>query len=222
MIIKNTYVIEDDINLEMDGFMNRKQITLQEKWEYDIQSYKKSGGMRVTVLQCSKCEHWIKTDLFNCLKYTKGDKPVSVVNSKKECPFFKSKINISIDSVDDFQSKVKGGILGAIVGDALGVPVEFTDRKERKKDPVREMRAYGIYNQPFETWSDDSSMMLCLIDSLTEGYSADKLADKFVAFAKNAYLTPYDEVFDIGNAVMNAVENIPIRVRIISTKNIHI
>lgn len=34
----------------------------------------------------------------------------------------------------------KGGLWGLIVGDALGVPVEFQDREELEKNPVIDMR----------------------------------------------------------------------------------
>ena len=74
------------------------------------------------------------------------------------------------------------GLFGFCVGDALGVPVEFSDRRKRKADPVREMRAYGTYHQPAGTWSDDTSLMLCLIDAVNQGYSIQKAADNFVDF----------------------------------------
>ena len=41
------------------------------------------------------------------------------------------------------KERILGGLWGAIVGDALGVPVEFTSREERKKDPVTDMRGLG-------------------------------------------------------------------------------
>ena len=66
------------------------------------------------------------------------------------------------------------GLFGFCVGDALGVPVEFSDRRKRKADPVREMRAYGTYHQPAGTWSDDTSLMLCLIDAVNQGYSIQR------------------------------------------------
>ena len=37
-------------------------------------------------------------------------------------------------------SVIKAGIFGVVVGDALGVPVEFTSRAERKADPVIDMQ----------------------------------------------------------------------------------
>ena len=44
------------------------------------------------------------------------------------------------------KDKVKNALFGAIVGDALGVPVEFMDREEIKAAPVTDMRGYGTYN----------------------------------------------------------------------------
>ena len=98
------------------------------------------------------------------------------------------------------------GLFGFCVGDALGVPVEFSDRCKRKADPVREMRAYGTYHQPAGTWSDDTSLMLCLIDAVNQGYSIQKAADNFVDFYKNGAFTPYGEVFDIGISTREAIE----------------
>ena len=98
------------------------------------------------------------------------------------------------------------GLFGFCVGDALGVPVEFSAREERKKDPVREMRAYGTHRQPAGTWSDDTSLMLCLIDAINRGYSIQKVADNFIDFYRNGAFTPYGEVFDIGMSTRDAIE----------------
>ena len=69
---------------------------------------------------------------------------------------------------DTLRSRMLGGLWGSVVGDALGVPVEFSTREQRDLDPVREVRGYGTYNQPPGTWSDDSSLMLCTLLSLSE------------------------------------------------------
>ena len=59
--------------------------------------------------------------------------------------------------------KVYAGILGLVVGDALGVPVEFQKRGAFR---VTDMTGYGTYNQPPGTWSDDSSLTLATLESL--------------------------------------------------------
>ncbi len=101
--------------------------------------------------------------------------------------------------------KIKDGIIGLIVGDSLGVPVEFTDRSQLDANPVRNMREYGIHWQPKGTWSDDSSLTLCLIDALLDGYSIERLAEKFVKWHRDGYLTPYGEVFDVGITTSGAI-----------------
>ena len=52
------------------------------------------------------------------------------------------------------------GMMGLVVGDAIGVPVEFSSREEREQDPVKEMRGYGTYPVAKGSWSDDSSMAI--------------------------------------------------------------
>ena len=62
--------------------------------------------------------------------------------------------------------RIKGSLYGFLVGDALGVPVEFISRKELSTKLVKDMLEYGTHNQPKGTWSDDSSMILATIDSM--------------------------------------------------------
>ena len=47
-------------------------------------------------------------------------------------------------------------LYGAIVADALGVPVEFKDRDYLIENPVNDMIGYGTYNLPKGSWSDDT------------------------------------------------------------------
>ena len=186
--------------------MNENYLSLSEKWMIDVEAYRQSGGMLIRDPQCRMCKYWIKNDAWHCKQYPKEKKPSFVLDAEKECTKFNSIEDIRISATSVFECKMKGGIWGAIVGDALGVPMEFSERHTRKKDPVGEMRAYGTYHQPFGTWSDDSSMMLCLIESIVEGLSCDGLADKFIQFEENAYMTPYNVVFDIGNTVARAID----------------
>ena len=90
------------------------------------------------------------------------------------------------------------GIMGVVVGDALGVPVEFSFREELAADPVTDMRGYGTYGLPKGTWSDDSSMALATLDSLCSGYNPDDMMIKFAKWLKEGEYTPYGKVFDAG------------------------
>ena len=45
-------------------------------------------------------------------------------------------------------NKIKSVIMGHVVGDALGVPVEFVSRTELDQNPVEDMEGYGTYPYP--------------------------------------------------------------------------
>ena len=100
---------------------------------------------------------------------------------------------------------VLDGIMGLCVADALGVPVEFMERRSLKRNPVVNMREYGTYNQPKGTWSDDTSMTLCLLDSLSNGLDYDNIMTKFLDWFKKGEYTPYGQAFDIGNGTRRAL-----------------
>lgn len=100
-----------------------------------------------------------------------------------------------------------GAVIGHIVGDALGVPVEFLSREKLAKEPVTGMLGYLSHNVPRGTWSDDSSMMLCTLDSLTSAQCID-LSDmmmRFSRWAKEGYLTPYGRAFGVGRTILRAL-----------------
>lgn len=103
---------------------------------------------------------------------------------------------------------IKGSIWGLIVGDALGVPVEFKEREALRKHPVTDMMEYGTHYQPKGTWSDDSSMMLCTLDSLgSKGkIDYDDIMAKFASWLFESEYTPYGESFDYGGATCRAIE----------------
>jgi ADP-ribosyl-[dinitrogen reductase] hydrolase len=70
------------------------------------------------------------------------------------------------------------------------------------------MVGYGTHSQPPGTWSDDSSLMFCLIESLCVGYDVEDIAKKFVKWYGSGYWTPYGRVFDIGNATLEAIHRL--------------
>jgi ADP-ribosylglycohydrolase len=104
--------------------------------------------------------------------------------------------------------RIRGGILGAILGDAIGVPVEFRSREYLKRFPVIDMRAFGTHHQPKGTWSDDSSLMLCLIETIVEGFDINLLGQKFIDWKNEGYWTPHGKVFDIGFTTRTAIDKI--------------
>lgn len=107
----------------------------------------------------------------------------------------------------DFMGKAEDGILALCVADALGVPAEFQSREQLAVDPVSGMRGYGSHAVPAGSWSDDSSMALCLADSIGEtgGVDYDDIMGRFVRWVEDGAYTPHGKLFDIGRICMEAV-----------------
>jgi len=97
------------------------------------------------------------------------------------------------------------GIMGLCVADAIGVPVEFMNREQLEDNPVVDMRSGGPHNQPIGTWSDDSSMTLCLIDSLINGLDYEDIMKKFIKWYKEGEYTATGVAFDIGEGTRKAL-----------------
>lgn len=100
---------------------------------------------------------------------------------------------------------VLDGIMGLCVGDALGVPVEFKSRETLKEKPITDMVGNRVHNQPIGTWSDDTSMTLCLLDSLLDGLDYKDIMNKFKLWFTKGDYTPYGEVFDVGISTQQAI-----------------
>jgi len=99
-------------------------------------------------------------------------------------------------------------LIGTAVGDALGVPLEFEPRAKLKASPVTDMLEFGTHKQTKGTWSDDTSLMLCLAESIVEGLDLNKLAQKFIAWKNDNLWTPHGWVFDIGIGTRVAIERL--------------
>ncbi len=93
----------------------------------------------------------------------------------------------------DLKSRTEGAMIGLAVGDALGAPVEFGyssrdiislgERLEEFRDTVL---------GPAGTWTDDTSMTLCLADSLIEKdkYNSVDVMTRYYNWMAKGYRTP--------------------------------
>jgi len=102
-------------------------------------------------------------------------------------------------------SYVTAGIMGLAVGDAMGVPVEFRNRDVLDRDPVVDFREHGTFDQPMGTWSDDTSLTLCLLDSLSGGLDYSDIIDKFQKWGDTGAYTPHGTAFDMGRTTINSL-----------------
>lgn len=100
----------------------------------------------------------------------------------------------------------KNSIYGYIIGDILGVPYEFETQGEFS---CLDYASGGAHNMARGTWSDDTSILLCLLDSLTDYKSIDTSLVKYEANLKSWFFqnkfTADNDCFDIGNQTMDAI-----------------
>ena len=111
------------------------------------------------------------------------------------------------DSQPNDRQRLIGGLLGVIVGDAIGVPWEF----QPANSAPRPTPAIGFqsFDQPPGTWSDDGSMTLALLDSLLEvGWDLDDQGQRFLAWFDDAQYTATGVCFDSGIATTAALNRI--------------
>ncbi len=99
------------------------------------------------------------------------------------------------------------GIMGVVVGDALGTPVQFLDREALKENPVVTMEGHGTFDMPAGTWSDDSSMTLATLISLREKQEVDyeDIMERFMDWTLHGEYTPAGVAFDQGITCMEAI-----------------
>lgn len=115
------------------------------------------------------------------------------------------------DQVSARTQKMWGGFYGAIIGDAQGVPYEFRSREELAGVNVDIIPPEGwvssFYGIPHGTYSDDTSLMLCLLDSVTQdAYFLDVFKRNMIDWQSTGKFAVRNKVFDIGIATLRAIE----------------
>jgi ADP-ribosyl-[dinitrogen reductase] hydrolase len=110
------------------------------------------------------------------------------------------------------RERVEGGLLGLLVGDALGVPYEFRPPERIPERALVEFEPPPGYFRahpqvPPGTWSDDGAQALCLLASLQYrgGLDVEDLGRRFVNWYELGYLAVDHEVFDIGMQTQTAL-----------------
>lgn len=104
-------------------------------------------------------------------------------------------------------TKIRDGIYGLCVADALGVPAECRTREDLRQHPITGMTDGGIRGQNVGFWSDDSSMTLCLAKSIAHVgfFHTHDIMERFRQwFEKGAY-TPGGTCFDFGHTCAKAI-----------------
>lgn len=100
----------------------------------------------------------------------------------------------------------EGGLIGLAVGDALGTTVEFSS--PGTFEPVTDMIGGGVFGLKAGEWTDDTSMALCLAESLVrqENFDPADQMRRYTNWYKIGYMSSTGDCFDIGGATRSALE----------------
>jgi ADP-ribosyl-[dinitrogen reductase] hydrolase len=103
------------------------------------------------------------------------------------------------------RDRYRGALLGLAAGDALGTSVEFM--RPGSFEPLTDMVGGGPFELRPGAWTDDTSMALCLAESLVEcrGFDAQDQMERYVRWWREGYLSSTGECFDIGNRTREAL-----------------
>lgn len=110
------------------------------------------------------------------------------------------------------QEKIAGGLIGLIVGDALGVPYEFHPAAEIPFEDEIEFAPPHWFRRahagvPVGTYSDDSAQALILLHSLLECGKLDvgHFAKGLVDWYETGFMAVDNKVFDVGVQTRTAI-----------------
>ncbi len=103
------------------------------------------------------------------------------------------------------RDRYRGALLGLAAGDALGTTLEF--QPPGSYAPLTDMVGGGPFGLAPGRWTDDTSMALCLAESLvqTRGFGPADQMRRYVRWRREGYLSSTGRCFDIGNTVSAAL-----------------
>jgi ADP-ribosyl-[dinitrogen reductase] hydrolase len=102
--------------------------------------------------------------------------------------------------------RFQGCLLGLAVGDALGTTLEFKPRGTF--EPIDDMVGGGCFDLEPGQWTDDTSMAMCLAESLIEknGFDPYDQMKKYLLWYRTGYLSSTGYAFDIGGTTRAALD----------------
>lgn len=104
------------------------------------------------------------------------------------------------------KDRFNGSLIGLAAGDALGTTVEFSS--PGTFEPVTDIVGGGVFGLAPGQWTDDTSMALCLAESLVrkEHFDPADQMRRYTNWYEVGYMSSTGTCFDIGGATRNALE----------------
>ncbi|MDO4895982.1 MAG: ADP-ribosylglycohydrolase family protein [Moraxella sp.] len=103
------------------------------------------------------------------------------------------------------QNRSQGSLIGLAIGDTVGMPVEF--QVKDRFEPITDMVGGGVFNLKKGQWTDDTSMALCLADSLVAcgGFDPTDQMARYLRWYERGENSVTGRCFGMGKTVLQAL-----------------
>jgi len=103
------------------------------------------------------------------------------------------------------KDRYRGSLIGLAVGDALGAPIEFTQKDSF--EPIKSYRRGGKFNLSIGEYTDDTAMMLCLAQSMIEKQGVDQKdqLSKYLKWFEDGYMSANNRSIGCGKVTLRAL-----------------
>jgi len=104
------------------------------------------------------------------------------------------------------EERYRGALIGLATGDALGTTLEF--KPPGTFEPITDMVGGGPFGLDPGQWTDDTSMALCLAESLIEcnGFDPIDQLRRYLRWKREGHHSSTGRCFDIGRTVLQALD----------------
>jgi ADP-ribosyl-[dinitrogen reductase] hydrolase len=111
----------------------------------------------------------------------------------------------ALSAAQTLRDRFHGALIGLAVGDAVAAATQF--RRPGTFTPVGDMLGGGPFDLPRGAWSDDTSMALCLADSLLEcnGFDARDQMERYRRWQQEGYLAATGQCVGITASTARAI-----------------
>jgi ADP-ribosyl-[dinitrogen reductase] hydrolase len=170
---------------------------------------KRVRAVRPGAIETPAQERWVRAGRVTILRspqsrVTQGMTP----SAKGRFMIDSNSAKFGLGAYDARPDRALGAFIGLAIGDALGTTIEFKARDTYR--PIAEMVGGGPFGLRPGEWTDDTSMALCLADSLIANrgeLNANDLAERFVRWWKQGENSVTGRCFDIGNTTSSALQS---------------
>ena len=110
-----------------------------------------------------------------------------------------------LSAVRTLRDRFLGALIGLAVGDAVAATTQY--RRPGTFSPLGDMLGGGPFDLPRGAWSDDTSMALCLADSLLEcnGFDARDQVERYLRWQQEGYLSSTGQCVGITASTARAI-----------------